>query len=235
MSVVGRDHLPCSAAMLRRPLPFCAGQLHHGDLDGCWGAANGLVIKATRANVTLIVFYNSIHCCPANDDEDKDDEFRAPLYKNVEVKGIQVRMKWCSSCHFYRPPRCSHCSVCDHCVEVSAHRARGQRAGEFVWAESIKGISAEGTMGWRTADLNNPFLRAPSRSLKKGSGCVEGGKNALLLETFFSLFFRFRISTITAPGSTTALGGETTVTSSCSCCRSPFTCSASSPSASSMS
>ena len=39
----------------------------------------------------------------------------------VNLYGSEVILKWCKTCHLYRPPRTSHCTVCNVCVERFDH------------------------------------------------------------------------------------------------------------------
>lgn len=53
-----------------------------------------------------------------------DDGTRAPLPRELKVRNVTVRVKYCQTCKIYRPPRSSHCRMCDNCVDGCDHHCQ---------------------------------------------------------------------------------------------------------------
>ncbi|KAJ0100126.1 hypothetical protein Patl1_21047 [Pistacia atlantica] len=51
----------------------------------------------------------------------KDLNLKLPRTRDVMINGVSIKVKFCDTCLLYRPPRVSHCSICNNCVQKFDH------------------------------------------------------------------------------------------------------------------
>ncbi|KZO95802.1 zf-DHHC-domain-containing protein [Calocera viscosa TUFC12733] len=89
---------------------------------GCWGIA--LVLTSM-----FLTAFRDPGIIPRDLDPDPpystvsalDGDDPIPLPRDLRARIGTVRVKFCSTCKTYRPPRASHCKVCDNCVDGIDH------------------------------------------------------------------------------------------------------------------
>ena len=56
-----------------------------------------------------------------NQDMNLEETEQSMQYKEIVLQGRTFRLKYCRTCHIFRPPRSTHCRHCDNCVERFDH------------------------------------------------------------------------------------------------------------------
>lgn len=87
----------------------------------------GVILPILCSLALLKTAFTDPGIIPRKDINNKDPKWSRqtlpipPRYQDICVNGTTVRLKFCSTCRIFRPPRSFHCPICDNCVERFDH------------------------------------------------------------------------------------------------------------------
>ncbi|XP_074581341.1 putative protein S-acyltransferase 1 [Curcuma longa] len=81
----------------------------------------GIVPRNSRPPEAEESSFNAAAATPSMEWTGRTPRMRLPRTKDVMVDGFAVKVKYCETCMVYRPPRASHCAICNNCVQKFDH------------------------------------------------------------------------------------------------------------------
>ncbi|XP_042375094.1 probable protein S-acyltransferase 4 [Zingiber officinale] len=81
----------------------------------------GIVPRNSRPPEAEESSFNGAAATPSMEWTGRTPRMRLPRTKDVMVDGFAVKVKYCETCMVYRPPRASHCAICNNCVQKFDH------------------------------------------------------------------------------------------------------------------